>query len=378
ELGKAMAIWGSGVMLGPILGPTLGGYITEFVSWRWTFYVNVPVGIFAFLLAWQVVPDSEKKQRVMDWRGLTLLSLAIGAFQYFLDRGNQQDWLSGHDIQIAVLICTLSLAGFLFYVLHPQQQKRTVFDIRIFKDRNFTLASLLLTVLGLGMFGSMVVQPLMLENLFNYPVLTTGLVMVPRGISGMISMILVAKLINRVDPRWLIAIGILLGALGTAVCTTYSLNLNVGWIIWPLFLQGFGLGMIFVPLGAMAFATLPNSMQLEAAGLYSLLRTLGSSAGISITVTVLTRHAQIAWNQLGGLINPYRPAVGSYLQALHLQLNNPLAPTVLGQELLRQAQMVAFVNTYAFIMWSFLLMLPLVFLLRKPAQKPTFAMPAAD
>jgi DHA2 family multidrug resistance protein len=378
EQGKAMAIWGIGVMVGPILGPTLGGYITEFASWRWTFYVNVPVGTFAFLLAWQVVPDSIKKPRIMDWHGLILLSLAIAGFQYFLDRGNQQDWLNGRDIQITFLISVLSLAGFIFYTLQSKQEKQTIVDIRIFKDRNFTLASLLLAVLGLGMFGSMVVQPLMLENLFNYPVLTTGLVMAPRGVSGMISMILVAKLINRIDARWLIAIGILLSALGTAICTTYSQELNINWIIWPLFLQGFGLGMIFVPLGTMAFATLPASMQVEATGLYSLLRTLGASAGISITVTILTRHAQIAWNQLGGFINPYRPAVSSYLQAAHLQLNNPLAPTLLGQQLSQQAQMLAFVNTYAFIMWSFLMMLPLVFLLRKPDQKPTLALSAAD
>jgi DHA2 family multidrug resistance protein len=376
EQGKAMAIWGTGVMVGPILGPTLGGYITEFVSWRWTFYVNVPVGLFAFLLAWQVVPDSPKKQRAMDWRGLLLLSFAIGAFQYFLDRGSQQDWFSGRDIQLAVLIGIISLVGFLFYTLQPQAKNTAIFDIRIFKDRNFALASSLLAILGLGMYGSMVIQPLMLENLLNFPVVTTGLAMAPRGISGMISMIIVAKIINRVDPRWLTATGILLSALGTAICTTYSANLNINWIIWPLFLQGFGLGMIFVPLGTMAFATLPDSMKVEAAGLFSLLRTIGSSAGISITITVLTRHTQIAWNQIGGLINPYRPAVGNYLQTLHMQLNNPLAPTLLGQQLAQQAQMIAFINTYAFIMWSFLLMLPLVFLLRKPENQPS-ALPLA-
>lgn len=239
------------------------------------------------------------------------------------------------------------------------------FDLRIFTDRNFTIASLLLGVMGLGMFGAMVIQPLMLEGLLDYPVLTTGLVMAPRGISGMISMILVSKLINRVDPRWLILTGIILSATGISVGTYYSQNISPIWFIGPLLLQGFGLSMIFVPLSTVAFSTLPISMRVEAAGLFSLLRTLGASIGISIAITIYTRHLQFAWNQLGGFIQPYNPALQNYLDTTHMQLSNPVTIAVLTHQLQQQAQILSFVNVYAFITWSFISMIPLVLLLKK-------------
>lgn len=364
DRGKAMAIWGVGVMVGPILGPTLGGYLTELVSWRWTFYVNVPIGMLSFFLAWQVVPDTLKKQRSMDWIGLLFISLAIGGLQYFFDRGNQQDWFNAIDIRFAMLLFIGGLLGFLFHTLrNPSLQ--AVFDIRIFKNRNFTLSSLILAAMGIGMFGTMVIQPLMLENLLNYPVLMTGLLMAPRGISGMISMMMVGKMVSRVDPRILIAGGILLSVAGISAGTYYSQNLSTWWIVWPLLLQGFGLSMIFVPLTTAAFSTLPESQRVEATGLFSLLRTIGSSIGISITITLFSRYSQMAWNQIGGNIQPYNPAVQDYLSRLHLDIHQPEAAVLLGGELFKQAQMVSFVNVYAFIMWSFLLMLPLVFFLKK-------------
>jgi DHA2 family multidrug resistance protein len=364
DRGKAMAIWGIGVMVGPILGPTLGGYLTEIASWRWTFYVNVPIGILSLVLAWQVVPDTLKKERSMDWVGLALISMAIGGLQYFFDRGNQQDWFSANDIRVAMFICVGGLIGFFFHTRN-RPPSQTVFDMRIFKNRNFTISSLMLAAMGLGMFGTMVIQPLMLENLLNYPVLMTGLLMAPRGISGMVSMMFVGKLVGRVDPRFLITFGILLSVAGISAGTFYSQTISTWWIVWPLLLQGFGLSMIFVPLTTVAFSTLPDSSRVEAAGLFSLLRTIGSSIGISITITLFSRYSQMAWNQIGGNIQPYNPALQDYLSRLNLNMQQPESAVLLGGELLRQSQMVAFVNVYAFIMWSFLLMLPLVLLLKK-------------
>ncbi len=367
ERGKAMAIWGMGVMVGPILGPTLGGYLTELSNWRWIFYVNVPIGLMALLLTWQVVPDTLKKPRSMDWLGLFYVALAIGAGQYLLDRGNQQDWFNALDIKIAAL---LSVGGLIAFILHQfRHPTLMVFDLSVFRDRNFTVASLLLALMGIGMFGAMVLLPIMLEGVLNYPVLTTGLVMAPRGISGMFSMIVVGKITNYFDARWLIAIGIILSLLGIEGCTHYSENINQWWIIWPLLLQGFGLSMIFVPLSTVAFATLPAEKRADAAGVYSLMRTLGSSIGISVTITLFTRHTQIAWNYLNGFIQPYNPAVYHYLSALNLLPSQPLAASILGQELSNQAQMVAFVSVFYFIMASFIVMLPMVLLLKK-AQKP--------
>lgn len=363
ERGTAMAIWGMGVMLGPILGPTLGGYLTELVSWRWNFYINIPVGILSLLLAWRYVPDTAKKPRHMDWSGLILISIAIGATQYFLDRGNQQDWLNSTEICTAVFIAIICFLGFL--LLNSQPRKYQVFDLAIFKDRNFTVASILMALLGLGLFGAMVIAPLMLESLFNYPVITTGLTMAPRGISGMISMMIVGKLIRYLDARWIIILGIVTSGTGMLFGTFYNLNMSSGWIIGPFILQGLGLGMIFVPLSSVAFSTLPLQYRDEAAGIFSLLRTIGSSMGISIIITIFTRHSQMAWNQLGGFITPYNQAVTNYLNSLHLTLANPIAAKILTKEMVRQAQMISYVNVYAFIAWSFAAMLPLVFLLKK-------------
>lgn len=362
ERGSAMAIWGIGVMVGPILGPTLGGYITEVSSWRWNFYINLPVGIISFILAWYTLTESEIKQRKMDWFGLTLIAIAIAAAQFCLDRGTQDDWFEAASIRFSATLAICCFIGFLIYCLNGRLN--SVFDLRVFRDRNFTLSSLILAVFGLGLFGTTAILPMMLENLLNYPVLMTGLIMAPRGISGMISMMFVGKLIRRYDPRILITVGVFLLLLGTWIGTSYSLMINSFWIVWPLLLQGFGLGLVFVPLSTVAFVTLPDDMRAEAAGIFSLLRTIGSSIGISIVASMFARHSQMAWNQIGGSINPYNPNVNAYLHNLHLQPTDPAAITLLAQELGQQAQMVSFVNVFAFITWSFVIMLPLIFLIK--------------
>lgn len=363
DLGKAMAIWGVGIMIGPILGPTLGGYLTDIANWRWTFYVNLPVGIMAFLLALQTIPDSLKKTRRMDWLEFIYLALTIGSLQFFLDRGNQNDWFNSASIKIALVLAITGLLCFLIRNLLGKTD-HAVFNLRIFKDRNFTISSLLMLILGAVLYGSLVIQPLLLEELLNYPVLTTGIIMAPRGISSMISMALSGKLINRVDPRLMIIFGIVLSAIGMSAGTYYSSDIDWWWLVWPLALQGFGMGIIFVPLSVVAFSTLPEKARIEAAGLFSLIRTIGYSIGIAITLTLFTRYNQIEWNRLGAFLQPYNLAVIKYLQPLHLQPGDHLAAKVLASELVRQAQMVSFVKIFAFIMWCFLAMLPLIFLLR--------------
>lgn len=363
ERGKAMAIWGVGVMVGPILGPTLGGYLTEYASWRWTFYVNVPVGILTLLLA-NVIPHTEKKDRMMDWVGLILISTAIGGLQYVLDRGNHDDWFSATSICITAY---LAVTGFLGFLLHNLRGGKTfVFDLKIFKDKNFALASILLCIFGLGLYGMMVVQPLMMEGLLDYPAMTTGLMMAPRGISGMISMMVVSKLITRMDPRWLVFAGILICITGLSITTHYSLtSISPLWLIGPMILQGFGLGMVFVPLATIAYSTLAIHLRTEAAGLYSLVRTIGGSIGISVAITLYTRHTQLFWNQLGGFIHPYNTALYQYLTPLHMTPNSPIAAALLASEVYKQAAMVSFINVFAFIMWCFVIMIPLILLLQK-------------
>ncbi|HDU7890465.1 DHA2 family efflux MFS transporter permease subunit [Legionella pneumophila] len=369
ERGKAMAIWGMGVMVGPILGPSLGGYLTDIASWRWTFYVNIPFGIAAALMVFHFVPDTLKKERKMDWVGMILIALAVGSIQYVLDRGNQMDWFAALDIRTATFLGLISLCGFITYSL--KNKSNTLFDLSIFQDRNFVLSSILLAVLGLGMYGTMVIQPQMLQGLLNYPVLIAGLIMAPRGIASMFSMMIVGKFINQIQPRWLISIGVLLSALGIYITTHYSQDISLAWLIWPLVLQGFGLGLIFVPLSSIAFSTLPVSSRAEAAGLYSLLRTIGSSVGISITITFLSRHTQMAWNQIGGSIQLYNPALTEYLRPWHFKATDPQAAALLVNELSKQSLMLSYINTFAFIMWSFLIMLPFVLLLKQNSSLST-------
>lgn len=362
DRGKAMAIWGVGVMVGPILGPTLGGYLTDIASWRWTFYINVPVGIFTLLLI-NVIPNTKSKLREMDWTGLLLMSMAIGGLQFVLDRGNTSDWFNSRLIQIMTYVTVSSFLGFIFH--NWQTQKRTVFNLQIFKDRNFAISSIILCIFGLGLYGIMVIQPIMMENLLDYPVLTTGLIIAPRGISSMISMVIVSKLITRIDPRQFIILGAIICCIGMWVCTLYSLDINIFWLVWPMILQGFGFGMIFVPLSTVAFSTLPIEMRTEAAGLFSLLRTIGGSIGISIAITLMTRRTQLFWNELSGWMTPYNSALYTYLQRIHVNPQQPLGSAVLGNLLSQQANMMSFINVVMFIIWCFLGMIPLVLLLRK-------------
>ncbi len=368
ERGRAMAIWGIGVMVGPILGPTLGGYITEAINWRWTFYINLPVGILSLFLTWRMVPDTPRRERRMDWLGFVLIALAVGGLQFVLDRGTQDDWFESWAIRAAAALSAVGFAGFLYHGI--TQPRKALFDPHIFRDRNFATASLLLAVFGLGMYGAMVLQPMMLETLLNYPASTTGLVMAPRGIASMIGMILVGKLISRIGPRSLIAFGIILSVIGSHAMTLYNLQVDKWWLIWPIVVQGLGLGMIFVPLSTVAFSTLPREQSAEAAGVYSLMRTIGSSVGISIATTVMTRYAQVTWNQLGGMINIFNPALPAYLKGLNLVAGDPASSAVLARTLARQSQMLGLIDAFKLISLSFVAMLPMVLLIGKSMHKP--------
>ena len=375
ERGKAMAIWGLGVMVGPVLGPTLGGWLTDAASWRWTFYINVPVGALSWFLASQFVSDTPKKLRRMDWLGLGLLSVGIAGLQYAIDRGNQQDWFAATDIRVATVLGVAGTLGFIVYSL--RSKGHTLFDIRIFADRNFGTACFVVAALGLGMFGGMVIQPILLERLLAYPIVTTGLVMAPRGIATGISMLIVGRLVSKMDARILVAIGMLLSAGGSYAMTNYSLDINKFWVIWPAMVQGLGLGLIFVPLSTIAYATLPRARMAEAAGLYSLVRTMGSAIGISVVTTMMSREGQVVWNELGGHVQKFNFAMLAYLRSLHLQPTDPKAISLIAQQVAEQAEMVAMVDMFKLIAWSFLLMLPLVLFLRRsrPKTDPATSVP---
>jgi DHA2 family multidrug resistance protein len=363
DRGKAMAIWGLGVMVGPVLGPTLGGWLTDVASWRWTFYINVPVGALSLFLAMTYIPESQKRERRMDWTGLAFLGLGVAGLQYMLDRGTTQDWFAGWDIRISALMAAAGVLGFAWWSL--RRGPEALFDLRIFKDRNFAVACAVMLALGLGLFGGLVLQPVLLERLLDYPITTTGLVMAPRGVATAVAMLVVGRLIGKVDARVLVGGGMLLSAAGSWAMTRYSLDITPFWIIWPAALQGLGLGLIFVPLSTIAYATLERSRMAEAAGIYSLVRTIGAAAGISVVTTLMTRQAQVLWNELGANVTRYNHALQEYLRGLHLQPTDPKALALIASQVGQQAQMGAIIDVFAVTAWSFLLMLPLVMLLKR-------------
>ena len=363
ERGKAMAIWGLGVMVGPVAGPTLGGWLTEVASWRWTFYINVPVGALSLFLAMQFIPETTQRARRMDWTGFGLMALGIAGLQYLLDRGNQRDWFEATDIVVSMLVAIVCIVLFVFY--SAKRGDRAIFNVRMFLDRNFGLACLLMSSMGLGMFGGMVLLPILLEGLLGYPIVTTGLVMAPRGVATAIAMLIVGRLVSVVDARVLVTFGIVLSAIGAYAMTSYSLETTTINIIWPAFVQGIGLGFIFVPLSTIAYATLDRSRMAEAAGMYSLVRTIGASIGISIVTTVMTHQAQIIWNELGAHVTMYQGAVVDYLARLGLRPTDPRGLALIAREIGMQAQMGALLDAFKLITWSYAFMLPLIFLLRR-------------
>lgn len=362
ERGKAMALWGVGVMLGPILGPTLGGYITQFLDWRWVFYINLPVGLIDLILIMRVIVPDRPQSAAVDWFGALLLILGVGSLQTALDRGNQEDWFNSGLI---ITLSVLAVLGLLGFILRNQSRPDAIVQIRLLKDRNLAAAVIMMAIFGMGLFGVIALQPMMLEYLFHYPAQTTGLIMAPRGLASALGMFIVSRLIQRIPISRLILMGIVLAATGTYLMSGYNLQVGIGWLIWPGLLQGLGMGMVFVSVSTLAYETLPKSSVDQASAIFNLARTLGSAIGISIAVTVMTRMTQVNWNRLGGEINPYNPALQNWLLDNHLHLNEAPGPQLLARELFRQASMLGFNDAYWLIALSFVLMAPIVFIIQK-------------
>ena len=365
ERAKAMAIWGIGIMLGPVLGPTVGGFVTEHLNWRWVFYINLPVGLLNLALVARLIPETPRRTVGTDWLGAALMVLGIGSLQTLLDRGNQEGWWQSGLIDLLGLGALLGLVLFVWRSLHTD---RPIVDLRLFRDRNLAVSSGMMLVFGLGLFGTIAIQPIMLERLLGYPAETTGLVMAPRAIGSALSMALVARLAQRVDTRWLVGTGMLLSAAATWIMSWYNLDISPAWVVWPSVLQGLGMGAVFVPLSTMAYGSLRPEQADAGAGLYNLARTIGAAMGVSIAATLYTRFGQMNWHQLGGHINPFDPGLQNWLQTQGLRLSDAQTPGLLAHLLGSQASMLAFTQVFQFISLSFLAMAPLLVLLRDTAE----------
>ena len=362
QRGKAMAIWGIGIMLGPVLGPTIGGLVTEHLNWRWVFYINLPVGMLNLLLVTRYIKETARRAVGTDLLGAVFMILGIGSLQTLLDRGNQEGWWQSGYIDLLGIAAALGIGLFVWRSLTAE---RPVVELKLFRDRNLAAASGMMVVFGLGLFGTIALQPIMLERLLHYPAELTGLVMAPRALGSAFSMAVVARLTARVNPRWLIGTGMLLAMVGTSIMALYNLDISPAWVVWAGVVQGLGMGAVFVPLSTMAYGTLAESDADAGAGLFNLARTIGSAVGVSIAATWYTRFSQADWNQLGGHIQPFNPAVHRWLAAQGMDLGSRLAPSMLAHELGRQASMLAFTQVFQLIALSFLLMAPLLLVLRR-------------
>jgi len=370
--GQAMAIYGAGIMVGPIIGPTLGGWLTEAMNWRWVFFINLPVGIVAFLGAAAYLPKVAKRLRGFDFFGFAMLSLGVGALQLMLDRGAEVDWFSATEIWIEL---GLSIIGFWVFIVHTLTARDTFIDARIFTDRNFTTGLAFIFVVGVILLASMALLPPMLSRLFNHSTTLTGLVMAPRGIGTMLSMIIVGRLVRSVDARVLVVTGLCLTAWSLHMMTNFTPQMDDSLIIWSGVIQGLGLGLVFVPLNSVAFATLDPRYRTDGTALFSLVRSIGSSIGISIVTVLLTRNIQINHAELSAGITPFNP---NLIQAVPSAAQG--APAALAQVdalVSQQAALIAYIDDFKLMMLVTLAAIPLALLLRKPKQAAMAGAPAA-
>ncbi|HTV67769.1 MAG TPA: DHA2 family efflux MFS transporter permease subunit [Rhizobiaceae bacterium] len=363
--GSAMALWGAGIMVGPIIGPTLGGWLTETLNWRWVFFINLPVGIIAFLGCASYLPKIAQRLRGFDFFGFAMLSLGVGALQLMLDRGESVDWFSSTEIWLEL---GLAITGFWVFGVHLLTGKEPFIDPRIFKDRNFVTSLIFMFVLGIILLSGLALMPPMLARLFNHPVITTGLVMAPRGVGTMISMILVGRLMKVVDARILVVTGLLLTAWSLHMMTGFSPQMDDWPIITSGIVQGLGFGLVFVPLSTLAFATLAPHFRTDGASLSNLIRNIGSSIGISIVTVMLTRNTQINHAELAAQITPFNPALVAASPAA--AQGNAAALSQIDALVNQQALMISYVNDFKLMMIVTLCAIPLALLLRKPRIAP--------
>ncbi len=374
DRGKAMAIWGIGILLGPIMGPTIGGFITDHLDWRWVFYINLPIGIINLLLLAAFLKQTPRSSATADWTGALLLAIGVGALQMLLDRGNTEDWLKSNLI---VALAVLSLVCSVAFVVRSFRNPNAILKINLLKDRNLATSTFMIMAFGVGMLSTVALQPLFLEHMLGYPAATAGLVMAPRGIAVAVGMSLVATLITRIEPRWLVLTGLTLAAAGSYAMTWYDLDIDLAWIIGPGIVQGIGMGMIFVPLSTLAYQTLPKDASDQAASIFNLARTVGGSVGVAIAATVLTRTSQANWQTLGASINPYNPALRAWIDSTGASVTDPKTMQIIGLEVMRQATLLGFIEAFGFVTLSFLVLIPLVLLLKRTSGPVQFGFPGA-
>jgi len=356
---RAMALWIMGVIIGPILGPVLGGWLTENYNWRWVFFINLPFGILSFLGILSFMPETRIRKSRFDFFGFATLSLAIGAFQMMLDRGQLKDWFNSTEIWVEAALAGIGL--YLFVVHMLTTKKQPFVSPALFKDRNFVTGNVFIFIVGVVLFATLALLPPLLQDLLNYPVVLTGLVTAPRGVGTLMAMFLVGWAMGKVDTRLVIAGGFALTACSLWQMTGFYLQMNSSLVVWSGLVQGLGTGFVYVPLATITFATLSPRYRNEGTAIFSLIRNVGSSVGISVVEALLTRNTQIMHSRLAEQITPY----GNGLHALpRAALTSVGGLARLNGLVSKQAAMIAYNDDFKLMMVLTLCAIPLIALMK--------------
>lgn len=365
--GQALAIFGLGIMVAPVLGPVLGGWLTDAFVWRAVFYINVPIGAIALLLAMGQLASVPMNYAKTDWTGLALLVLAIGSLQLALDQGPTRDWFDSRFIQVFTGITVFAGAAFF---MRGWGKPDNIVDLSLLRDRNFVAGLIASMAYGIPLFGTIALLPLLTQRLMGYPAMSAGMLFMPRAVVSAIALAITGGFLLRlIDPRYLVAVGLILSAIGALMMSRLSLYVDAWGLIWPGMIAGAGMGLFFVPLNAVAFGSIRDAKLDEASGLMALMRGIGSSIGIAVVSWLLVRQGQVHWTLLIQNLNPFNPAVAPYLAGSGQNISSPGTMKMIALEVARQAQMQAFIDLFWFIGWVTFALLPLVFLMKRPERK---------
>jgi DHA2 family multidrug resistance protein len=376
--GMAMALYGMGVVLAPVIGPTLGGWITDNYTWRWIFLVNIPVGICSLLFTSLLIFDPPylirktlKDGLKIDYIGLGLLATGLGALEITLDEGQRNDWFSSSGIVAASIVAIAALAAVVWWEL---RQKDPVVNLHLLKDRNFAISTLTMFILGFVLYGSTMALPLFLQTLLGYTAMQSGMALSPGGIAIMVMMPVVGFLLAKLEARWLVIFGLLVSAFGLFQMTNFDLNIDFKHAVVARIVQSLGLAFLFVPINTMAFYFIERQNTSYATGLINLARNIGGSTGIALATTIIARREQFHQQRLVEHLTPLNGAYQSTLEAAKqmfmakgsdaVQAAAQAQKMVYGM-LLRQAMLLSFLEVFQFLAYSFLAVIPLMFLMKK-------------
>ena len=364
EHGMALGLWGVGIMLAPILGPTIGAYITEFYTWRSVFFFNLPVGLFAYTIISVAVPEAQvPTARPFSYVGFAMIAIGVGSLQFILDQGERLDWFGSPQIAVAGVIAGLGFYGF---ILNTIFSRHPFLDIDILKDRNFSAGLVLNALLSVMLVSIVALLPPLLQDLKGYPIITTGQVMAPRGLSIMISVIVVGYLHKRIEARPLMVFGMLMMALSTWLMAVLTVNINTTHIVVVNTIQGVGWGFFFVPLTAASFSTLAPRLRDEGTALFALIANLGKSFGVSLMVGFLVRDSQVNRSAMVENVSIHNDLFRHLPLPAVWDIDAPLGLAMLNQEINRQALTMAYINDFRMLTIIILVCVPMVYLMRKP------------